>query len=268
MDRARLTRVDVAVDERIRIGAQQREHGLFGAVAPARVEVARDPAEGVAALHGYRSAGVGRARDNRRWRGRRDRRAGRDRIRRARLRRGRRLGVSATGVGAAAGSGARSTVSEGAGTGIRSGSGAGAATLCGASTSAEYSRTSRPEPQSTSSRKVSAGCCTGCCVVTRITGGRRHPGRTRNRGRRPALGGARPTGRRSGRGQLRLQALQFVRIAADDRDFRDQRLPRLRLHHDLPSPSANAGSDAQQAARPRTAAAIDGGRNGNAHGIP
>src|SRR3546814_14554468 len=47
---------------------------------------------------------------------------------------------------------------------------AGAATVSGASSSPEYSRTSRPCPQSTSSRHVSSDALIGSTLVTRITG--------------------------------------------------------------------------------------------------
>lgn len=46
----------------------------------------------------------------------------------------------------------------------------GADAVRGASSSAEYSRVSRPWPQSTSIRKVSSGCCTGWVLVTRMIG--------------------------------------------------------------------------------------------------
>jgi hypothetical protein len=59
---------------------------------------------------------------------------------------------------------------DGATTGAWIGGCAGAATVRGASSSAEYSRTSRPLPQSTSTRKVTSGWRTGTLLVTRITG--------------------------------------------------------------------------------------------------
>ena len=76
-------------------------------------------------------------------------------------------GAAATGAGADAGRMMRSPVST---TGAWIGGCAGAAMVSGASISAEYSRTSRPCPQSASIRKVSSGSSTGAVLVTRITG--------------------------------------------------------------------------------------------------
>src|SRR5690606_10515830 len=76
-------------------------------------------------------------------------------------------GSAATGAGA---SGSRTMVLEGATAGASTGGCAGADTVRGASSSAEYSRTSLPCPQSTSTRKVSSDASTGSALVTRITG--------------------------------------------------------------------------------------------------
>jgi hypothetical protein len=75
---------------------------------------------------------------------------------------------SATSGGAV--SAGRTMTSDGTTSGAWIGGCSGAATVCGESTSAEYSRTSLPCPQSTSTRKVNSGSCTGSTVVMRITG--------------------------------------------------------------------------------------------------
>ena len=73
----------------------------------------------------------------------------------------------------------------------------GALAVFGASTSAEYSRTSRPCPQSTSIRKFSTAWSTGWIVVTRITGRPRASlPRLNFRLAATPLGGARPTRRK------------------------------------------------------------------------
>src|SRR5690606_6256973 len=70
----------------------------------------------------------------------------------------------------------------------------GAAIAVGASSTALYSRTSRPEPQSTSTRKASTGCCKGTSLVTRITGRPRPSTPTDSCSPVPATsGGCRPT---------------------------------------------------------------------------
>src|SRR5690606_26130197 len=76
----------------------------------------------------------------------------------------------ASAVGAGSGRGARTMVLDGAATGASTGGASGADTVRGASTSAEYSRTRRPCPQSASTRKLSMGSWIGSTVVTRITG--------------------------------------------------------------------------------------------------
>ena len=80
-------------------------------------------------------------------------------------------GATTAGAGAAGGAtGARTIAFEGAATGAWIAGCSGASTARGAATSAEYSRTSRPCPHSTSTRNVSNGSLIGCSLVTRITG--------------------------------------------------------------------------------------------------
>jgi len=85
----------------------------------------------------------------------------------------------------------------GAATGAWIGGCAGADTVFGVSSSAEYSRTSRPCPQSTSTRKLSSGWFTGCALVTRITGLPRASRATLNwRSAAIPVGGSRPMRRK------------------------------------------------------------------------
>ena len=75
--------------------------------------------------------------------------------------------------------------------------GTAAPAVCGTSISAEYSRTRRPCPQSTSIKKFSTDCSTGRTVVTRITGRPRASLPKLNcRSEAAPLGGARPTRRK------------------------------------------------------------------------
>ena len=87
-------------------------------------------------------------------------------------------GAAGTGAGAATGCpglnltsvcGSRTMVLEGAGSGAWITGCPLATNAPGVSTRAEYSRTSRPCPQSTSTRKLTAATCTGSALVTRIT---------------------------------------------------------------------------------------------------
>ena len=126
-------------------------------------------------------------------------------------------GNGAMAMGAGAGSGRASGIGGGVGTGAAATGGAtgrwttfgagetgasmagcsGALAVFGASTSAEYSRTSRPCPQSTSTRKFSTGCSTGRVLVTRITGlPRASLPRLNCRSAATPLGGASPTRRK------------------------------------------------------------------------
>ena len=73
------------------------------------------------------------------------------------------------GAGTGAGAGSRTIRLDGAAAGASITGSATAVAVSGAATSAEYSRTSRPCPQSTSIRKLSAGTCTGVALVTRTT---------------------------------------------------------------------------------------------------
>ena len=80
-------------------------------------------------------------------------------------------GAGALTLSAAAGAGAasRAMVLESVPAGATISGSATASALDGASTSAEYSRTRRPWPQSASIRKLSDGVSTGVCEVTRTT---------------------------------------------------------------------------------------------------
>ena len=109
-----------------------------------------------------------------------------------------------SGIGAATGAGAAVTggaigrwTTFGAGeTGASIAGCNGALAVFGASTSAEYSRTRRPCPQSTSTRKFSTDVSTGRVVVTRITGRPRASlPRLNCRSAAAPLGGASPTRR-------------------------------------------------------------------------
>jgi hypothetical protein len=79
--------------------------------------------------------------------------------------------VAARGAGAAGvpAGGSRAMVLERVPAGATISGSATASALDGASTSAEYSRTRRPWPQSASIRKLSDGVSTGACEVTRTT---------------------------------------------------------------------------------------------------
>ena len=102
----------------------------------------------------------------------------------------------AAGAAGTAGSGRRTSAGAGVCGALTSGGKAAPAVL-GASISAEYSRTSRPAPQSTSIRKLSTGCSTGRIVVTRITGlPLASLPRLNCRSAATPLGGARPTRRK------------------------------------------------------------------------
>ncbi len=79
-------------------------------------------------------------------------------------------GGTGTGSAATGGVSGRCTTFGAATTGALIAGCTGALAVRGASTSAEYSRTSRPWPQSTSIRKFSTAWSTGATVVTRITG--------------------------------------------------------------------------------------------------
>ena len=126
----------------------------------------------------------------------------------------------------------------------------GADTVRGVSISAEYSRTSRPWPQSTSTRKVSSGSLTGWVAGDadhRIAAGVQRLGELQvgdeadRRSQADAGEGLR-------RGERRLELFQFGRIAGNDRDFGQQRLADLRFHLDLPESQrgrAEAGEDRQ-----------------------
>ena len=83
-----------------------------------------------------------------------------------------RAGARGGGVTTAMGGGGngRSITSGRATTGASIGDCTGADTVRGVSTSAEYSRTRRPCPQSTWTRNVSSGSLTGCALVTRMIG--------------------------------------------------------------------------------------------------
>ncbi len=77
-------------------------------------------------------------------------------------------GAGSGAVAAAAGA-SRTMVSDSTPAGATISGSATASALAGASTSAEYSRTSRPWPQSASTRKLNEGVSTGVCEVTRTT---------------------------------------------------------------------------------------------------
>ena len=105
-------------------------------------------------------------------------------------------GARACGTTGAAGSGRCTNAGAGVCGMLTSGGNAAPAVL-GASISAEYSRTSRPAPQSTSIRKLSTGCSTGRIVVTRMTGlPLASLPRLNCRSAATPLGGARPTRRK------------------------------------------------------------------------
>jgi len=80
------------------------------------------------------------------------------------------VGSGSVGVLVATGSTGRSMRSVGAAAGASITGCPAAASVPGALTSAEYSRTSRPWPQSTSIRKFTAATSTGVRLVTRTTG--------------------------------------------------------------------------------------------------
>ena len=132
------------------------------------------------------------------------------------------VGSVAVSGSAGGGSGSRTTVLPGSTVASWIGGCTGAAAVCGVSSSAEYSRTSRPCPQSTSSRKVSSGCCTGAALVTRITGRPRASSATENcRSDTMPCGGDRPMrakvsgdARRACSASSSLESLEMTGISA------------------------------------------------------
>src|SRR3546814_13070965 len=132
---------------------------------------------------------------------------------------------------------------DGAADGAWIGGCAGAATVSGASSSAEYSRTSRPWPQSTSSRNVSSDALIGSALVTRITGLPCGSSATVNCSPLTVLsGGSRPTrakvsgeASRACRFSSSPGSLEMIAISASSGS------PRSDLTVICPSPSANAG---------------------------
>ena len=172
--RARLEQVDVAVDEGVGIGAQQREHGLVERVSRAcrrwlgdlRQRVARANAQLACRRRGWRPArdrASAAARRGHRFAARRCAASGVAGV--ASVRPVDCAGVGFRGCRLRRGSAATEPLDR---VGRRDdrrlaiGGCAGAATVRGVSSSAEYSRTRRPCPQSTSIRKVTSGWLTGC----------------------------------------------------------------------------------------------------------
>src|SRR5690606_23576817 len=103
-------------------------------------------------------------------------------------------GSTGAGGGGGSGSGARTIMSEGSACGASITGASIATALCGASTSAEYSRTRRPWPQSTSTRKDTACTSTGALLVTRTTARPWASALIANcRSRTRPVGGCRPT---------------------------------------------------------------------------
>ena len=267
----RLQPVDVVVDEGIGIGAQQREHRLVDAQRPARAARSRAMCDRACrrCCDGHRSRWPARPSQARAaWRRRRgparvrrNRAAGRRGAVRAAEPAGRRR-ASARPPGPATGSApARSTASDGAGNRRRRPARARrAGAICGGSTSAVYSRTSRPLPQSTSIRKLEQRLgdrLVGGDPDHRLAGGipadaeLQVGGDADRRLQADAREGLR-------RGEAHLELLEFGRVARDDRDFRDQRLVRAGLHL-----RAGRGRAPDAGARPRASARASGSLHGS-----
>ncbi|GAB1407213.1 hypothetical protein MASR1M8_11320 [Thermomonas brevis] len=152
-------------------------------------------------------------------------------------------GAAAGGAGSGSATGAGRCTTAGSGVaGTCTVAGTGALAVCGTSISAEYSRTSRPWPQSTSIRKFSTAWSTGRTVVTRITGRPRASlPRLNCRSAASPLGGDRPTRRKvSGEASRACSAcsspgvVETIRISASNGWLRRD------LTSIWPSPSAHA----------------------------